>query len=82
MEVDKVQEIFSNPVEDVGTMRTLSILSKHVNAQLLMDEQYNLYYEASLEDILKSNITEAELLEVRQGGWKLDIENNCLIKNF
>lgn len=82
MEVEKIQEIFKSPVEDVGTMRTLSILGKHTNPTLLMNEQYNLYYVASLDDILDSKITEAELLEVRQGGWELDIEKKCLIKNF
>ena len=82
MNREDLERIFSSPIEDIGLMRTLSILGEYVNVQLLMGENNNIYYKVLVDELLRTKITEKELLEVRQGGWELDISNLCLIKNF
>lgn len=83
MNLEIMKEIFSLPIEEeVGTMRTLSILNKYSTPKLLMDEKFNLVYKVPLEDIIKSDISTDELIEIHQGGWKIDIQTHFLFKFY
>ena len=83
MTIEDIKEIFILPkMEEVGMFTGLHILSSKVNVQLLNDEQYNLYYIASVDDILQSDLGIDELISVYNSGWVLDADNKFIRKTL
>ena len=83
MTIEDVKEIFILPkMEEVGMFTGLHILSSKVNVQLLNDEQYNLYYIASVDDILQYDLGIDELISVYNSGWVLDADNKFIRKTL
>lgn len=65
---------------DFGLFSSLNILKKYVNVDLLMSEKNELYYSVSVNNILLSDISSDELINVRNSGWELSSDKNFLIK--
>ena len=61
---------------------SIVLLSKYVDVKLMNSEDNNLYYTCKVDDILKSNIDNEELIEIRNGGWELSNDKECLIKKL
>lgn len=59
-------------------LKGISILTKYVKVTLKTDDKGSVYYVADLDDLMKSDITQDELTDVRNGDWS--IENDKIIK--
>lgn len=59
---------------------SLKILNENVKVDLLIDEKYKLYYQASLSDILKSDLDADEIIYLRNGGWELSEDKKFFVK--
>ena len=77
------QEVMNlKPDYSTSLINSYMALSKYVNIYLINDENNNLLYSCSIEDLLKSNIEVEELIYVRNGNWELDSQKKCLIKKI
>ena len=56
----------------------INILTKYVKVELKTNESGSVYYVADLDKLMKSDITQDELTELRNGDWS--IENDKIIK--
>ena len=65
---------------DFGLFSSLNILKKYVNVDLLMNEKNELYYSVNVNNILLSDISSDELIDIRNSGWELSSDKKFLIK--
>lgn len=65
---------------DFGLFSSLNILKKYVNVDLLMNEKNELYYSVNVNNILLSDISSDELINIRNSGWELSSDKKFLIK--
>lgn len=70
------------PNNDFGLFNSLNVLKKYVNIDLLMNEKKELYYSVKINDILLSEISSEELINVRNNGWEISNDKNFLIKTI
>lgn len=78
-----LEEIMKLPqTEEFGLMCSISILSKYGTVDILQDDKHNLYYQIKVSDILLSDITAEDLMNVRNSGWELSDDKKCLIKKI
>lgn len=75
-------EIMKLPCENnVGLLISLNILNKYVKVNLINSENNSLFYEVSINELLLSNISSDELIQVRNANWEKK-ENNKLIRKI
>lgn len=67
-------------INDFGLFSSLNILKKYVNVDLLMNEKNELYYSVNVNNILLSDISSDELINIRNSGWELSSDKKFLIK--
>lgn len=66
----------------LSTSNALAILitKYNINVELLMNEKYVPYYNVLVSDILKSNITAEDLINLRNNNWELSSDNKYIVK--
>ena len=78
-----LQEIMKIDIEDsqaLSNLNSFALLQKHVTVNVVNDENYDISYQASVDDILKSSIDPMELITLRHSGWELSEDNKFLYK--
>ena len=53
-------------------MSTISLINEYTHATLKSNDKGEVWMEASKDDILKSKMTEDELMTLHKGGWICD----------
>lgn len=76
--LEEIMKLESN--NDFGLFSSLNILKKYVNVDLLMNEKKELYYSVNISDILLSEISSDELINIRNNGWEISNDKKYLIK--
>lgn len=76
--LEEIMKLKSN--NDFCLFSSLKILKKYANVDLLMNEKKELYYCASINDILLSDISSDELINIRNNGWEISNDKKSLIK--
>lgn len=76
--LEEIMKLKSN--NDFGLFSSLNILKKYVNVDLLMNEKNELYYSVNVNNILLSDISSDELIDIRNSGWELSSDKKFLIK--
>lgn len=61
---------------------SLNILNGKVKVYLLHDENNNLFYQANIKDILKSDLDADKIILLRNGGWEISSDNKNIVKFF
>jgi hypothetical protein len=76
-------EILSQKCEhEITLIISLSLMKKYVpHIELLQDNKFNPYYRVKVNDLLKQNIENEELMQLHMGGWELS-ENKEFLVNF
>lgn len=78
-----VEEIMSLPItKGYSLLNSIKILNTYGEVDLLQNEDYSLEYKCKLSDIIESEITPDELINVRQGGWFLSEDKVFLCKKL
>lgn len=77
---DEIMKI--EPDNSSSLVTTLQTIGEYANVKLDEDEEFNLFYNAKVDDIIDSDITEEELLYVRNGGWEYNNDKKLLIKRI
>lgn len=69
-------------LESDGSTSLINGLSKlgNIKVDLLYTEEYKLYYQAKLEDILKSDLDGEDIIYLRNGGWELSKDKKYIVK--
>ena len=67
---------------ELGLAISINILNKFAKVDLLMGEKNQLYYSVNVNDLLLSDITSEDLIDVRNGGWKLSEDKKNIIKEI
>ena len=76
-------EIMKLPTESkTGNLIAINILQKHAKVELERDEKENIIYTANVNDLLLSDLTEEELMRVRDCGWCLTEDGNKILKKL
>lgn len=78
-----LQEIMKVDIEDsqaLSNLNSFALLQKYVTVNVVNDENYDISYQASVDDILKSSIDPMELITLRHSGWELSEDNKFLYK--
>lgn len=76
-------EIMKLPTESkTGNLIAINILQKHAKVELERDEKENIIYTANVNDLLLSDLTEEELMRVRDCGWCLTEDENKILKKL
>lgn len=78
-----LQEIMKIDIEDsqaLSNLNSFALLQKYVTVNVVNDENYDISYQASVDDILKSSIDPMELITLRHSGWELSEDNKFLYK--
>lgn len=76
-----IQEIMKLPPENnVSLINSLNIINRYAKVSLMTDNNHNIYYQVPLSSVIMSDISTDELIQIRNGGWELNEENNFLIK--
>ena len=70
------------PTNEFGIMSTVGTLSKYGKVDLIQDNKFNLFYQIKVSDILLSDITSDELINVRNGGCGIKKDKKFLIKKL
>lgn len=61
---------------------SINILSKYTTVDLLQDEKNNLFYQVNINELLLSDITSDELINVRNNGWFIDVDEKVIRKKI
>lgn len=69
----------SNTLSIINSVR---MMQEFAQVRLINTEKNELIYQVRLDDIYNSKMTFEDLIEIREGGWELDRENNFLIKRI
>lgn len=64
----------------LSNLNSFALLQKYVTVNVVNDENYDISYQASVDDILKSSIDPMELITLRHSGWELSEDNKFLYK--
>lgn len=84
MELDKrtvLDELMKIPSENTTTLFiSISILQKYVPLRLINDGDNNIKYVGDVEDLLKSDVTNGELLQIRNGGWEYSEDKKQIVR--
>lgn len=76
-------EVMKLPCENnIGMLISLAILNKYVKVNLIKDIENQIYYEINITELLMSNITIEELMQVRNAKWEVNKNNNKLIRKL
>jgi len=76
-----VYEIMNLPIDNsVSLMVAIKILESKVKVNLLMDKDYRPYYSVNIDEILKTDITPENLIEIRNNGWCLSEDKEYIVK--
>ena len=59
---------------------SLRILNNKVKVDLLSNENYSLFYQAKISDILKSDLDTEDIIYLRNGGWELSENKEFIVK--
>lgn len=78
-----VEEIMSLPItKEYSLLNAIKILNTHGEVNLLQNEDYSLEYKCELSELMESEITPEELMNVRQGGWFLSEDKKYICKKL
>ena len=78
-----VEEIMSLPItKEYSLLNAIKILNTHGEVNLLQNEDYSLEYKCELSELMESEITSEELMNVRQGGWFLSEDKKYICKKL
>lgn len=78
-----VEEIMSLPItKEYSLLNAIKILNTHGEVNLLQNEDYSLEYKCDLSELMESEITPEELMNVRQGGWFLSEDKKYICKKL
>ena len=81
--LDEIMKLdIDNSSENNGMLNTLLMLRKYVEVKFLTNESNELYYQCEVNDILNSNISNEELITLRNNGWEYSKDKACLIKKI
>ena len=61
-------------------MNGINVLNEKVKVDLLSSIDYKIYYQASIDDILKSDIDADTIIYLRNGGWELSEDKKYIVK--
>ena len=78
--LDEIMKLDSD--NSIGLSNSVVKLEKYADVVLKNDENNNLFFECKVEDILNSEISNEELIMLRNGGWEYNKEKNCLTKKL
>ena len=78
--LDEIMKL--EPDNETINYEALKILNSYVKVELLMNDKFNTYYICSVEDILNSDISNEELIQIRNNGWQYSDDKKSLIKNL
>lgn len=78
-----VEEIMSLPItKEYSLLNAIKILNTYGEVNLLQNEDYSLEYKCELSELMESEITPEELMNVRQGGWFLSEDKKYICKKL
>ena len=60
-------------------LNSFALLQKYVSCDLINNEDNDVQFQASVNDVLNSQIDPSELLTLRHSGWELTQDNKYLI---
>ena len=66
--------------KSVSLFNSLALLNNKVKVDLLQDEKFNLYYQAKIKDILKSDLDADNIISLRNSGWELSDNKEYIVK--
>lgn len=66
--------------KSVSLFNSLALLNNKVKIDLLQDEKFNLYYQAKIKDILKSDLDADNIISLRNSGWELSDNKEYIVK--
>lgn len=66
--------------KSVSLFNSLALLNNKVKVDLLQDEKFNLYYQAKIKDILKSDLDADNIINLRNSGWELSDNKEYIVK--
>lgn len=76
-----IYEIFKLDSDNSTSLfNSLNIFNGKVKVDLLHDEKNNLFYQAKIKDILKSDLDGEQLISIRNGGWELSEDKENVVK--
>ena len=88
MTIREFNEIMSRPIQGDDTEETsstISLLNNYCNVTIKMEmigDNCRYAYVANLRDLVDSDITEEELVSVRDNGWSIDKRKNIIFKEL
>ena len=68
--------------DEISLLGSFALLQQYVNVEVLSDSDGNITYEAYVDDIVNSNITDDTLIKLNQNGWSINDENTKIIKRL
>ena len=68
--------------ESLGNINSFALLQKFVKVNLINDENNVLTYQASINDIIDSDIKLEDLIQLRNSGWGINEEKNVIFKQL
>lgn len=78
-----VEEIMSLPItKEYSLLNAIKILNTYGEVNLLQNEDYSLEYKCELSELMESEITPEDLMNVRQGGWFLSEDKKYICKKL
>lgn len=68
--------------DEISLLGSFALLQQYVNVEVISDSDGNITYEAYVDDIVNSNITDDILIKLNQNGWSINDENTKIIKRL
>jgi hypothetical protein len=86
MTLKEIEDIFSiKPENETGFMFSIALFKKH-NVGIELKENFNtdnkLYYRVHLDEVMASDITQDEMVLVRNSKWEITEDKEYLILNL
>lgn len=78
-----LEELMKIPSTDTTSLfSSLNILRQYGDVILTQNENFDTIYQMNIDDLWCHDIDDDTLLKIRNGGWEISQDGNCLIKNL